>query len=65
MGSSVPCGLIDELIEGSSEEETSRNDRLLTMWLLRRQDRPPYELSDMTSADLKHLDGFLAASQAH
>lgn len=65
MGSLVQCRLIGGIaIEESVEGETRRNDRLLAVPLLQHQDRPPGELSDMPSAELKDIEDFLVAYQA-
>ena len=48
---------------GSSEGNPQRNDRLLAVPLLLHQDRPPYALSDIPSAELKDLEDFLVAYQ--
>lgn len=63
-GTLVRCRLIGGIaIEESVEGETRRNDRLLAVPLLRHQDRPPYELSDMPPAELKDIEDFLVAYQ--
>jgi inorganic pyrophosphatase len=64
-GSLVRCRLLggiamEELREGNSQ----RNDRLLAVPLLLHQDRPPYALSDIPSAELKDIEDFLVAYQA-
>lgn len=65
VGSLVRCRLIGGIaIEESVEGETRRNDRLLAVPLLRHQDRPPYELSDMPPAEIKDIEDFLVAYQA-
>mgnify|MGYP001041609686 CR=1 FL=1 len=51
---------MEEAIEG----RTKRNDRLLAVPLLRHQDRPPYELSEIPSAELKDIEDFFVAYQA-
>jgi inorganic pyrophosphatase len=64
MGTLVRCRLIGGIaIEESVEGGTRRNDRLLAVPLLRHQDRPPYELSDVPSAELKDIEDFLVAYQ--
>jgi inorganic pyrophosphatase len=65
MSTLVRCRLLggiamEELNEGSSR----RNDRLLAVPLLLHQDRPPYALSDIPSAELKDIEDFLVAYQA-
>jgi inorganic pyrophosphatase len=64
-GTLVRCRLIGGIaIEETIEGETRRNDRLLAVPLLRHQDRPPYEVSDIPSAELKDIEDFLVAYQA-
>ena len=64
-GTLVRCRLIGGIaIEETIEEEARRNDRLLAVPLLRHQDRPPYEVSDIPSAELKDIEDFLVAYQA-
>ena len=65
MGALVRCRLIGGIaIEESAEGEARRNDRILAVPLLRHQDRPPYELSDIPAAELKDIEDFLVAYQA-
>lgn len=65
MGTLVRCRLIGGVaMEESVEGETRRNDRLLAVPLLRHQDRPPYELSDVPSAELTDIEDFLVGYQA-
>jgi inorganic pyrophosphatase len=64
MGTLMRCRLIGGVaMEESVGGETRRNDRLLAVPLLRHQDRPPYELSDMPPAELKDIEEFLVAYQ--
>ena len=49
---------------GGEGGKFSRNDRLLAVPLLLHQDRPPYALSDIPSAELKDIEDFLVAYQA-
>jgi len=65
MGSLVRCRLLGAIgVEETSEGITKRNDRLLAVPLLLHQDRPPYELADMPSAELKDIEDFFVAYQA-
>jgi inorganic pyrophosphatase len=65
MGTLVRCRLIGGVaMEESVEGETRRNDRLLAVPLLRHQDRPPYELSNVPSAELTDIEDFLVGYQA-
>jgi inorganic pyrophosphatase len=61
-GSLIRCRLLGGIaMERSSEGNSQRNDRLLAVPLLMHQDRPPYALSDIPSAELKDLEDFLVA----
>lgn len=62
MGTLVRCRPIG--VEQSDGNETQRNDRLFVVPLLRHQDCPPYELSDLPSEELKDLENFFVWYQA-
>ncbi|MGN6768093.1 MAG: inorganic diphosphatase [Rhizobiaceae bacterium] len=65
MGSLVGCRLIGGIaIEEMVADGRHRNDRLLAVPLLRHRDRPPYELSDVPSAQLTDIEDFLVGYQA-
>ena len=57
-------GLGDWMTQVAASGITKRNDRLLAVPLLLHQDRPPYELADMPSAELKDIEDFFVAYQA-
>ena len=62
MGTLVRCRLIGGIaMEQTKDGSTIRNDRLLAVPLLRHQDRPPYRLSDMPSAELEDIEDFMVA----
>lgn len=64
-GSLVRCRLLGGIaMEETTEGNSFRNDRLLAVPLLLHQDRPPFELSDIPSAELKEIEDFLVAYQA-
>lgn len=64
-GCLVKCRLIggiavEEMVGGS----TRRNDRLLAVPLLLHQDRPPFELADISNAQMTDFEAFFVAYQA-
>jgi inorganic pyrophosphatase len=61
----VGCRLIGGIaIEEMVADGRHRNDRLLAVPPLRHRDRPPYELSDVPSAQLTDIEDFLVGYQA-
>jgi inorganic pyrophosphatase len=64
MGCLVRCQAIGGIaMEQKSGNEILRNDRLLAVPLVRHQDRPPHELSELPAAELRDLENFLLAYQ--
>jgi len=65
MGSLVRCRILGAIaIAEPGEGNTKRNDRVLAVPLLLHQDRPPYDMDDIPSAQLKDIEDFMVAYKA-
>jgi inorganic pyrophosphatase len=66
MGALVHCRLVGVIKahQGTTSDETVRNDRLLGVPLLHHQDRPPHEIDDLPAHELDDIESFFRAYQA-